>query len=733
MARGIVSTRFLQLQAVRRVVRSRTRLYNPGVCSQDIHPQTFFLSSAVFHRMTLALGIDTGGTYTAAVLVRLPHGQILAGAKAQTTHHDLAIGIRHALTALFHKAKGIDPGQIGQVSLSTTLATNAIVEGRTGKICLLLLGYDPELIDRFDLRAELVSDDVVFLAGGHNGLGDEVMPLDEDGLVKAVRRRLHEVDAFAVSSYFSIRNPEHELRARALIEEVSRQELGAPLPVTCGHELTSRLNAIRRATTTALNAGLIPLLTELVDNVRVVMAEHDIHAPLMVVKGDGSLVRAAWAMQRPIETILSGPAASVVGAGHLVGRKDVWVVDMGGTTTDIAGLNDGRPRLNAAGAQVGRWRTMVEAVDVYTTGLGGDSEVYLDTSAARGQRLQIGPRRVIPLCMLAQEHPDVLAELEEQSAYPDDYRAAGRFVVLVREPRSRVSDTEQLILDALAAGPRPLDDLLALRHLPHLVRSRLMALRRRRVVVESAFTPTDALHVLGRLNLWDARAAWLGAAILARRLGVGVQELCEQVVEGVSARVAQALVGKALLDEGVVAQWEREPTAQALLERGLHETDSGLRCALMLDRPIVGIGAPAQAYLPRTATLLHSDLLVPDHAEVANAIGAVVGSVVQQRVVEIHPLEADHAACRVHLPDGVADFSRLEAAVRHAERVMCPYLEDLARQAGAEQVEVKMKREDLMAPVQEGWGDELWLETRLIFTAVGRPGWRAESEEEAVG
>ena len=131
------------------------------------------------------------------------------------------------------------------------------------------------------------------------------------------------------------------------------------------------------------------------------LAEWGIAAPLMVVKGDGSLVRAEWATRRPVETILSGPAASVVGAWHLAGRRDVWVVDVGGTTTDIGALHEGWPILNEEGATVGGWRTMVEAVDVHTAGLGGDSHVQLDDEG----RLTIGPRRVVPLCLLASEHP----------------------------------------------------------------------------------------------------------------------------------------------------------------------------------------------------------------------------------------------------------------------------------------------------------------------------------------
>ncbi|MEA3341443.1 MAG: hydantoinase/oxoprolinase family protein, partial [Chloroflexota bacterium] len=326
--------------------------------------------------MTIALGIDTGGTYTDAVLVDHVSGEVLAGDKALTTRHDLAVGIGQAVAAVF-EGNGVSPAEVGLVALSTTLATNAIVEGRGGPVCLLLVGYDPELIRQYGFERDLVTPDVVYLRGGHDGLGDEIEPLDEVAARDAILARCDHVESFAVSGYFGVRNPAHELRVRALVEELTGPSTssGQGLPVTCGHELTTRLNAIRRATTTALNARLIPLLQELIGDVRRALDEWAIAAPLMVVKGDGSLVRAEWAMRRPIETILSGPAASVVGAQYLAGRGDVWVVDVGGTTTDIAVLHDGRPRLNPEGARVGEWQTMIEAVDVYTVGLGGDSQV----------------------------------------------------------------------------------------------------------------------------------------------------------------------------------------------------------------------------------------------------------------------------------------------------------------------------------------------------------------------
>ena len=199
-------------------------------------------------------------------------------------------------------------------ALSTTLATNAIVEGQGSPVCLILIGYDADLIRQYGFEEELVTDDVVYIGGGHDIHGDEAGPLDEAALREAVLARQDQVEAFAVSGYFGVRNPAHELRAKELIEELTG------LPVTCGHDLTTRLNSVRRATTVALNARLVPLLQELIETLRQTLATQAIAAPLMVVKGDGSLVRAEWAMQRPIETILSGPAASAVGAWHLASQ-----------------------------------------------------------------------------------------------------------------------------------------------------------------------------------------------------------------------------------------------------------------------------------------------------------------------------------------------------------------------------------------------------------------------------
>jgi len=660
--------------------------------------------------VTLALGIDTGGTYTDAALVDHLSGEVIASAKALTTYSDLSVGIRRAIDAVL-KDSTVSPGQVGLVSLSTTLATNAIVEGRGSPICLLLIGYDPRLIQQYGFEKELVTDDVVYVAGGHNDQGDELSPLDEPALKHAVLSRRDKVEAFAVSSYFSVRNPAHELRARELIEDLTG------LPVTSGHELTTRLNSVRRATTTALNARLIPLLKNLISTVQTTLSVQGIEAPLMVVRGDGSLMRSDWALRRPIETILSGPAASVVGAWHLAKLGDVWVVDVGGTTTDIAELRDGRPKLNPRGAQVGQWRTMVEAADVHTVGLGGDSEVVI----APDGRLSIGPRRVVPLCLLAQTYPEVLRELERQTVLDNVDGWVAQFAFRQRQPTISLSNDDEALLSYLDSGAKSLVWLVDRLRYGSLVARRLRGLEQRRLVMRSAFTPTDALHALGRLVKWDRRASDLGARLLASRKGLSVETFCQQVIEEVSDCVATELVSKVLSDEVAIPGWQQEPTAAAVLERALgHVPGSDLECQFRLGRPVVAIGAPVEAYMPRVAEHLHTDLIITPHAGVANAVGAVAGGVVQQSRVTIRPLHGGEDF-RLHLGDGIHDFTSLDAAIDYARDVVMRRLEERMRQAGADQVEVKMVRVDKNLPVALGWGQSVYLGTELTFTAVGRP------------
>src|SRR5690606_37518405 len=335
--------------------------------------------------------------------------------------------------------------------------------------------------------------------GGHDVHGTETA-LDMSALDEALPTLARTVSSFAVAGYFAVRNPSHEERVRERIRAASH------LPVTCSHELSSRLGGPRRALTTLLNARLVSMIDRLIGSCEDYLKQRGIDVPMMVVRGDGALISAAEARLRPIEIILSGPAASLVGARHLTGLDNAVVSDIGGTTTDVAVLDGGRPKLDAEGAVVGGYRTMVEAVAMRTFGLGGDSEVRIDDRGLTA-RIELGPRRLLPLSLAAHLHGDAItAVLERQLRAPHQGRYDGRFAVRTGVPEQMASGLqlqEQALYGRIGPSPVPLDGLLA----TTLQRATLDRLVARGLVHLCGITPSDAMHVLGGQGQWDAAAA----------------------------------------------------------------------------------------------------------------------------------------------------------------------------------------------------------------------------------
>jgi len=392
-------------------------------------------------RSGLGLGIDAGGTFTDTVVYDLASRNVLDKAKAPTTHDDLADGIRDSISRL----DAALVRKVERVALSTTLATNAIVEGKGQRVGLILMGIDEADAARlqFDLKR--------VIPGKLSMEGEELAAPDLESARRAVRRMAKQgARAFAVSGYAATVDPRHEIAVAGVI----REETGRP--VVCGHELTRQLNLYHRANTAGLNARLLPLIHELIGSVREVLAEYGLGGVrLMVVRGDGTQLLDRSAELVPVETILSGPAASVVGAITLSGRRDAVVADMGGTTLDIAQVRDGEARLDDGGARVGDFHTSVRAMRIHTVGLGCDSEVRLRDWPV----LHVGPRRVLPLAMLAAEHEDVARQLDAMTE--QEFENAGRCeptMFLMRrekQPPDDLSEQECATLVALDGSNGP--------------------------------------------------------------------------------------------------------------------------------------------------------------------------------------------------------------------------------------------------------------------------------------
>jgi N-methylhydantoinase A/oxoprolinase/acetone carboxylase beta subunit len=663
----------------------------------------------------IALGVDTGGTYTDAVVYDEDARLILAKAKSPTTHDNLSIGIRGAIDAAIESA-GVESAAIRMVALSTTLATNALVEGTGRPACLVTIGFEAGALDREGLREAIGTDPVIVVDGGHTSHGERVAPLDLAALAIEIDAVADQVDAFAVTAQFATRNAEHELAARDLIRERTGK------PVTCSHYLSARLNGPKRGITALLNSRLIALIDELVATTGTILQERGIDAPMMIVRGNGSLVSTDFVRDRPVETILSGPAASLVGAAHLADADNAVISDIGGTTTDIAVVRDRLPEFSADGAIVGGHRTMVEAVMMHTHGLGGDSEVALIDRAV-GPELQIGPRRVVPLSVLADRAGDVVHSILRRQL---DNDIPGAWDGVFLEPTARVHNAkldrfEQEVVDALGDEVQPANGV---------VRSSLQerAVRRlvgRAVLRMSAFTPTDASHVLGRQATNDAEAAQLGAELLARRRDRYGRAIAEEsqaataaetismvVIDTLVRRSAEALLDAALVRDGLPA----EASTSALVAAAIDGTTRSSRLVAGLDVPLIGLGAPAGTYYPAIGKLLGCSVEVPEHAGVANAIGAVVGKVrVQADIMVTCPRRGIY---RIHSgTDPETAWERPHAQER-AETLATEAAAQLAAEAGTVDFEIETTWTEKVIDVD---GRPMFVEGTATAIASGRP------------
>lgn len=329
--------------------------------------------------MSYVIGIDTGGTYTDAVLLDTKGGisRIIRKSKAFTTHDRLETGIEESISKLC--VSGTDFLLIDKVVLSTTLATNAIVEGNLHKVGVIIVGDMP--------KGKIASGYIRQVPGKINIKGRMLVNVNREKTLRALSELRPHVQAIAVSGASSVRNPMMEQEVRNIIRDA------CDLPVMCGHEFVNELGYLERTNTVTINAGLLPIINRFLDAIKNVLNDFKINAPIFVVKGDGSIATEKFICERPIETVLSGPAASMIGTIHLTGVKDAVVSDMGGTTTDTGIVENQRVALSKEGAKIGDWRLKIKSAKLYTSGLGGDSQIKEDKGA-----FSIGPKRVLPAC-----------------------------------------------------------------------------------------------------------------------------------------------------------------------------------------------------------------------------------------------------------------------------------------------------------------------------------------------
>ncbi len=336
----------------------------------------------------MLIGIDVGGTYTDGVAVN-EEGEILAVAKYPTLRDNLLESLTGCLDQVM---SGLSPLQVKRVSVSTTLLTNAVLQDKLEKTALLVIpgpGLDPTVLP-FGVRPNVV-------AGAIDFRGRELAPV-QPAQVKSLLMELIEAghSGVAVAGKFAQRNNSHELK----VESYALEHYPG-LRVELSHRLCGSLNFPRRANTTYLTASSRTLFRHFLDQLEAGIRTRGITAPLYVLKADGGTLPLAAAARTPVETVYSGPAASVLGVLALLPEAETAVVmDIGGSTTDLGLILDGKPLLSSRGAEIGLFKTQVHSFAVTSANVGGDTPVEVV-----GGRINLGERRCGPAYCLGGSAP----------------------------------------------------------------------------------------------------------------------------------------------------------------------------------------------------------------------------------------------------------------------------------------------------------------------------------------
>ncbi len=530
----------------------------------------------------MLIGIDVGGTTTDAVVV--DGNKVVKTAYVPTDHDNL---LKCLLMALDELVQGIDTSKIERVVLSTTLITNMIAEGKTDPVALVLIpgpGTNPR---------DYALGESVILDGAIDFRGKEIDRLKESQIKEAASRiRGQGLSRVAVVGKFCQRNHAHELKVGEI--------MAATLPgskIELGHRVSGQLNFPRRAATTMLTAATIDSYELFAGDVATALKERKINSPVYILKADGGTLPLDKSVQMPVETIFSGPAASIMGVMALTdpGQSSV-VVDIGGTTTDLALILTGKPLLSAKGARVGSLLTHVRAFAVKSIAIGGDSAVAVcgqkDSGEGRGcGSLAVGPHRDgPPMCM---------------------------------------------------GGNGP--------------------------------TPTDALRVLGLSQIGDLAKAEKAMQIVAQSLGCTAREAAQKVVDGVVDKIVFEV-------NEMFREWEQEP-AYRIWEI--------VKRASLSAQSVVGVGGGAPPLVPLVAARLKAVAIVPQYANVANAIGAAVARPTLTLNLHIDTENKEYSVAEDGLTGRVTDQKMtLEDAQRLARRLLAERSELLGISEYAAEAEV---------------------------------------------
>lgn len=661
--------------------------------------------------MKYGIGIDTGGTYTDAVIFDFENKEIISSAKSLTTKSDLSIGIKNAIDGL--DASLTKKAEI--VALSTTLATNACVENKGGRAKLIFMGVDRGVVERLGGISGLTDfDQMYFLDSETTITGEIIKEPDWDKFISDAAPWLSDAEALAIVEVHAMKNGGIlEKKAKKLINDHFN------LPSVCGYELFSDLNSIIRGASVLLNGRLIPVLAEFLDSIKSSLSERGITAPVAIVRSDGSLMSEEFTGVRPVETVLCGPAASIIGGMYLSETDNAVIADMGGTTTDIAIVRNGRPIMAKGGINIGSWRTFVKGFFVETFGLGGDSAVRYDKTGL----MYVDSVRVVPLCTAAADHPEMKERLKRLLIETHSHtRFAHEFYILIKDIEDSTihTETEKKFCRALKNGPLILADAAAVID-ADIYTINVERLEREGIVMRCGLTPTDIMHIKGDFSSFDTEASLLGAEFVANSCGTTVRALCEDVYDKVKRKM-YVNIACILLRQELPHNAEITDETKALLERAWDMSqgrgNDNISLGFKTNATLVGVGAPIHIFLPDVAKAMGTDCIVPPHAGVINALGAVTCNINVVQIIKISPT-IDQSGLLVYAPEKTVFFEIMEDAVRFAKAEAEKAAIKEARLRGATGA-INVKVEENPHVIRNGVGVEYMVENSVVATVTGK-------------
>ncbi len=666
--------------------------------------------------MSIGIGIDTGGTYTDCVIYDFKNKCILASAKSLTTREDLSIGICNVLSLLPHDLLT----KANLLCLSTTLATNACVENTGSRAKLVLIGYDLENYKSLDIskKYKLALSDLLFVKNDCSYDGLVVNHPDWKSILTDESSWFNDAQSIALSATYATRNG-------AICEKVAKKEIQDRynLPVVMATEVADNLNVLERGVTAQLNAKLISTIEKFISSTENSLLSQNLNVKTMIVRSDGSLMNLRGAALYPVCTILSGPAASVVGARGLANCSDSIIVDIGGTTTDIAMVKDNSPIMTEH-ICIGGFKTQIKGVDVTTFGLGGDSRIFLNSG-----KLQLDTRRAVPLCVAANKHPQVLDGLKKLLKLETfSLSALHEFYMLVNKP-SDITHYNFNEVDFLKRLEKN-DNILGLTEVDNYG-NKYERLEAEGIIIRCGLTPTDIMHIKGDFTAHNTEASLLGVRFLLQRMAEyedipsDVEKFCDRVYDMICKKLYSNIV-RVLLSQKHPKQFAEgiPPALEILIEESWQDKSNSDNLFFSLgfstSATLIGIGAPTHIFLKKVAKAFGADCIIPEYASVANAVGAVIADISANASIVIE--KNNNTSSKSYIINSVnecIEFDDIATAITEATKLATSQAVLSAKARGAIG-ELTIEIEQINNQSVSALGTQVYLSTIIKATASGR-------------